>query len=135
MARGWMGMVRAVAVGRNPGGAMSDESGVTSASFVATPGKGEISALLLRPAGARWLLVFGHGAGAGMRHRFMAEMSARLAEVGIATFRYQFPYMEAGSRRPDSRAILLATVRAAVAAARGVGPALAPLARGQLNGG
>ena len=114
---------------------MSDESGVTSASFVATPGKGEVSALLLRPAGARWLLVFGHGAGAGMRHRFMAEMSARLAEVGIATFRYQFPYMEAGSRRPDSRATLLATVRAAVAAAGEMAPDLTLLAGGKSMGG
>jgi predicted alpha/beta-hydrolase family hydrolase len=103
--------------------------------FLATPAKGEVSALLLRPAGARWLLIFAHGAGAGMRHRFMAAMSARLAEVGIATFRYQFPYLEAGSRRPDSRATLLATVRAAVAAATAVAPDLALLAGGKSMGG
>ena len=103
--------------------------------FLATPAKGAVSALLLRPAGARWLLVFAHGAGAGMRHRFMAAMCARLAEVGIATFRYQFPYMEAGSRRPDPRATLLATVRAAVAAAGEAAPDLPLLAGGKSMGG
>ena len=100
-------------------------------SFVATPAKGPLSALLLRPDEARWLLVFGHGAGAGMRHRFMEAISARLAAVGIATFRYQFPYMEAGSRRPDARSTLLETVRAAVAAARDAAPDLPLLAGGK----
>ena len=103
--------------------------------FVATPANGEVSALLLRPAGARFLLVFGHGAGAGMRHPFMEAVSGRLAAVGIATFRYQFPYMEARSRRPDQRATLLATVRAAVAAARAAAPDLALLAGGKSMGG
>ena len=69
-------------------------------SFVATPTKGHVSAFLMRPPEARQLLVFGHGAGAGMRHRFMEAMSMRLGAAGIATFRYQFPYMEAGGRRP-----------------------------------
>ena len=104
-------------------------------SFVATPAKSRVSALLMRPHAARWLLVFGHGAGAGMRHRFMEGMSARLAAVGIATLRYQFPYMEAGSRRPDARAILLATVRAAVDTAREVAPDLRLLAGGKSMGG
>jgi predicted alpha/beta-hydrolase family hydrolase len=103
--------------------------------FVATPAKGEVSASLLRPEGARWLLVFAHGAGAGMRHRFMEAMSARLAAVGIATFRFQFPYMEAGSRRPDGRATLLATVRAAIAAGREAAPDLPLLAGGKSMGG
>jgi predicted alpha/beta-hydrolase family hydrolase len=114
---------------------MQGDIDATSFSFLATPAKGEVSALLLRPAGARRLLVFAHGAGAGMRHRFMAEMSVRLAAVGIATFRYQFPYMEAGSRRPDSRATLLATVRAAVAAASEMAPDLPLLAGGKSMGG
>ena len=87
-------------------------------SFVATASKGKVSALLSRPDGARWLLVFGHGAGAGMRHVFMQKMSDGLGAAGIATFRYQFPYMEAGGRRPDARPVLLATVRAAIDAAR-----------------
>jgi hypothetical protein len=89
----------------------------------------------MRPEKARWLLVFGHGAGAGMRHPFMEGMSGRLATVGIATFRYQFPYMEAGSRRPDARATLLATVRAAVDAARDAAPDLPLLAGGKSMGG
>lgn len=104
-------------------------------SFVATAAKGKVSALLTRPEGARSLLVFGHGAGAGMRHRFMQDMSACLARAGIATLRYQFPYMEAGSRRPDARPVLLATVRAAVDAARAAAPALPLFAGGKSMGG
>ena len=101
----------------------------------ATAAKGNVSALLRRPGEARSLLVFGHGAGAGMRHRFMQDMSVCLAGAGIATLRYQFPYMEAGSRRPDARAILLATVRAAVDAARAAAPDLPLLAGGKSMGG
>jgi predicted alpha/beta-hydrolase family hydrolase len=94
-----------------------------------------VAALLLRPADARLLYVFGHGAGAGMQHRFMAAASAQLAEHGIASLRYQFPYMEAGSRRPDSRGTLLATVRAAVRAAADATPDLPLLAGGKSMGG
>jgi predicted alpha/beta-hydrolase family hydrolase len=90
----------------------------------------EVGALLLRPADARWLYVFAHGAGAGMHHRFMEAASARLAAHGIATLRYQFPYMEAGGRRPDSRATLLASVRAAVRTAAEAAPDLPLLAGG-----
>lgn len=97
--------------------AESEGSGATETRFIATRGRGEVSALLLRPSGARWLLVLGHGAGAGMRHPFMESIAQRLATQGIATFRYQFPYMEGGGRRPDPPPVLLATVRAAVAAA------------------
>ena len=79
--------------------------------------------------------MFGHGAGAGMRHRFMQEMSVCLAAAGIATFRHQFPYMEAGSRRPDARPILLATICAAVDAARAAAPELPLLAGGKSMGG
>jgi predicted alpha/beta-hydrolase family hydrolase len=115
--------------------APSDEIGAIGSSFVAAPGKGEVSALLLRPPDARWLLVFAHGAGAGMGHRFMAAISAALAGVGVATFRYQFPYMEAGGRRPDLRPVLLASVRAAVAAGREAAPDLPLLAGGKSMGG
>jgi hypothetical protein len=104
-------------------------------SFLATAAKGKVSALLCRPEHARWLLVFGHGAGAGMRHRFMEGMSARLAATGIATLRFQFPYTEAGGRRPDARPVLLATVRAAVDAARAAAPDLPLLAGGKSMGG
>ncbi|WP_076864096.1 alpha/beta hydrolase family protein [Bradyrhizobium mercantei] len=74
-----------------------------------------VSALLLRPAQARSAYVFAHGAGAGMTHPSMAEIAEGLAERGIATLRYQFPYMEKGSKRPDPPAVAQATVRAAVA--------------------
>jgi hypothetical protein len=102
--------------------------------FEATPGR-EVGALLIRPPAARALYLFGHGAGAGMEHRFMAAASACLAGHGIATLRYQFPYTEDGSRRPDSRATLLATVRAAAALATDTGPDLPLLAGGKSMGG
>ncbi|MBR0894416.1 dienelactone hydrolase family protein [Bradyrhizobium tropiciagri] len=76
-----------------------------------------VSALLLRPAQARAAYVFAHGAGAGMTHASMAMIAEGLAERGIATLRYQFPYMEKASKRPDPPAVAQATVRAAVAEA------------------
>ena len=103
--------------------------------FEATKSSGRVSALLLRPHDAQWLLVFGHGAGAGMRHRFMEAMSMKLAEHRVATFRYQFPFTEQGSKRPDPRPILLATVRSAVAAAYDAAGDLPLLAGGKSMGG
>ncbi len=103
--------------------------------FQATGSSGEVSALLLRPPEARCLLVFGHGAGAGMRHAFMEKMSQRLAARRIATFRYQFPYMEQGRRRPDHRNVLLEAVRSSVAAAGEAAPELPLLAGGKSMGG
>ena len=103
--------------------------------FEASKSSGKVSALLLRPKDSRWLLVFGHGAGAGMRHRFMEAMAVKLAGQQIATFRYQFPYTEQGIKRPDSKLILLATVRSAVAAAQSVAPDLPLLAGGKSMGG
>jgi uncharacterized protein len=76
-----------------------------------------VSALLLRPAQARSAYVFAHGAGAGMAHASMETIAVGLAERGIATLRYQFPYMEKGSKRPDPPAVAQATARAAVAEA------------------
>ena len=76
-----------------------------------------VSALLLRPPQARAAYVFAHGAGAGMTHASMEEIAVGLAGRGIATLRYQFPYMEKGSKRPDPPAIAQATVRSAVAEA------------------
>ena len=76
-----------------------------------------VSALLLHPAQARAAYVFAHGAGAGMTHSSMAAIATGLAERGIATLRYQFPYMEQGSKRPDPPAVAQAAVRAAVAEA------------------
>jgi len=94
-----------------------------------------VSALLVEPADARWLLVLGHGAGAGMEHPFLAAMAARLAARRVATLRYQFPYMQAGRRRPDRRPRLLATVRAAVALGREAAGALPLFAGGKSMGG
>lgn len=89
---------------------------------------GHVAALLLRPEHARWLLVLAHGAGAGMRHTFMERLAHELAASEVATFRYQFPYMEQHRGRPDPPAVLRATVRAAIAAAAEVAPDLPLLA-------
>jgi len=78
---------------------------------------GQVSALLLRPQAARACYVFAHGAGAGMTHRSMEEVASGLADRDIATLRYQFPYMEKGSKRPDAPAVAHTAVRAAVAEA------------------
>jgi hypothetical protein len=94
-----------------------------------------VSALLILPRDARALYVLAHGAGAGMAHPFMAAMAMLLAERGIATLRYQFPYMEKGSRRPDSPKVAEATVRAAVAEAAGRAPRLPLFAGGKSFGG
>src|ERR1700728_2639610 len=76
-----------------------------------------VSGLLTRPPHARACFVFAHGAGAGMTHPFMARVAAGLGERGIATLRYQFPYMEKASKRPDLPSVAHAAVRAAVAEA------------------
>ena len=94
-----------------------------------------VSGLLMLPSGARALYVLAHGAGAGMAHPFLATMAAALAERGIGTLRYQFPYMEAGSRRPDSPPVAHAAVRAAVAEAAGRAPGLPLIAGGKSFGG
>jgi predicted alpha/beta-hydrolase family hydrolase len=62
---------------------------------------GDVAAIALLPAGAEWLYVLAHGAGAGMRHRFMEAMAGRLADHAVGTLRYEYPYMSAGSKRPD----------------------------------
>ena len=103
--------------------------------FEATRSSGDVSALLLRPPDARCLLLFAHGAGAGMRHVFMEQVSERLASRRVATFRYQFPYMEQGRRRPDHRNFLLKTVRSAVTAAAEAAPDLPLFAGGKSMGG
>jgi len=96
---------------------------------------GEVSGLLLRPDAATHLLVLGHGAGADMRHAFMESMAAELGARRIATLRYQFPYAEAGGRRPDPQPVLLATVRAAVAAGQARAEGSPLLAGGKSMGG
>jgi len=97
---------------------------------------GSVSALWLRPDDARALLVLAHGAGAGMRHAFMEGTSRRLAERGVATLRFQFPYLEGEQRRPPNPPrVLTATVRAAVERAAGLAPELPLFAGGKSLGG
>lgn len=96
---------------------------------------GDVSCRLLRPEGAHCLFALAHGAGAGMNHPFMEDMAGRLAARGVASFRYQFPYAEAGSRRPDPGPVLRATVRAALAAAAGIAGDLPLVAGGKSMGG
>ena len=95
----------------------------------------EVSALLSIPAKARRLLVLAHGAGAGMHHPFMEMLAGELDSAGVATFRYQFPYMEERRRIPDSPAVLTAAVVAAVRAAAEAAPGLPLLAGGKSMGG
>jgi predicted alpha/beta-hydrolase family hydrolase len=102
--------------------------------FLATPEKGEVSALLIRPDDAGRLLVLGHGASTNMRHATLQTIAERMADIGIATFRYNFPYTEYGKGR-DSQEVCVATVRAAVAAARKAAPDLSLLAGGHSFGG
>jgi uncharacterized protein len=101
----------------------------------AVEGAGEVSAILMRPAEARWLLALAHGAGAGMTHPFLEKLARELAAVGVATFRYQFPYMEQRRRVPDSPSVAAATVASAVRAAPEAAPGLPLLAGGKSFGG
>jgi predicted alpha/beta-hydrolase family hydrolase len=96
---------------------------------------GQVSALLNRSSQARACFVFAHGAGAGMTHAFMETVADGLCERGVATLRYQFPYMEKGSKRPDPPTIAHAAVRAAVAAAGRSCPGLPLIAGGKSFGG
>ena len=88
-----------------------------------------------RPANARFLLVLAHGAGAGMNHPFLESLAQELGAAGVATFRYQFPYMEKRRRIPDSPAVLTGTVRAAVSKAAELAGDLPLLAGGKSMGG
>jgi uncharacterized protein len=94
-----------------------------------------VSGLLQAPAEPRACFVLAHGAGAGMAHPFMAGVAAGLAERRIASLRYQFPYMERRSHRPDPPKVAHATVRAAVAEAARLLPRLALVAGGKSFGG
>jgi uncharacterized protein len=94
-----------------------------------------VSGLLQAPSGSRACYVFAHGAGAGMKHPFMAAIAEGLAARGIATLRYQFPYMDRGAKRPDPPQLAHAAVRAAVAAAAGALPGLPLIAGGKSFGG
>jgi predicted alpha/beta-hydrolase family hydrolase len=95
----------------------------------------QVSGLLEVPRDARACYVLAHGAGAGMAHPFMAATAKELADRGIATLRYQFPYMEQGSKRPDAPKVAQAAVRAAIAEAARRVPGLALFAGGKSFGG
>jgi predicted alpha/beta-hydrolase family hydrolase len=102
---------------------------------IETGSAGSVSALLSKPARASACFVFAHGAGAGMNHPFMAAVAEGLAGRGVATLRYQFPYMEKGSKRPDAPAVAHAAVRAAAAEAARCCPGLPLIAGGKSFGG
>ncbi len=102
---------------------------------VTVDGEHQVSALLTAPTGARACYVLAHGAGAGITHPFMAAVADGMAERGVATLRYQFPYMETGAKRPDAPALAQATVRAAANAASTLVPKLALIAGGKSFGG
>jgi predicted alpha/beta-hydrolase family hydrolase len=102
---------------------------------IATDETRRVSALLQLPPTATACFVFAHGAGAGMDHPSMGAVAEELAARSIATLRFQFPYMERGSRRPDPPPVCHATVRAAVAEAARLAPALPLFAGGRSFGG
>lgn len=96
---------------------------------------GSVSALLVEPEAALACLVLAHGAGAGMRHPFLEGLASDLAALKVATLRYQFPFMERASRRPDAPAVAQATVRAAMSEAARLMPGLPLVAGGRSFGG
>lgn len=102
---------------------------------VITTSRGAVRALLTIPVNAQWLYVFAHGAGAGMTHRFMQAAAAALNDRAIATLRYEYPYMSAGSRRPDRAPVLEANTRDVVTFAADACPDLRIAAGGKSMGG
>ena len=103
--------------------------------FIATPEKGEVSSLLIQPDKSEWLLVLGHGAGTNMRSSTLQTIAERLADIDVATFRYQFPYMERGGGGRESEAVALQTVKSAAAAAHEATPDLSILVGGHSYSG
>ena len=97
--------------------------------FLATPEKGEVSALLMRPNDATHVLVLGHGASSNMRTPLLTSIAEHLAAQNIATFRYNFPYSE-NKRGRDPNPVCVATIRSAVVAAKEAAPDLPILAGG-----
>jgi hypothetical protein len=108
---------------------------IKTLKFTATEQHGKVSALLDQPEKAFALYVLAHGAGTNMRHASLEAMSAAFAQANIATFRYNFPYMENGRGGLNSAAALKETVRSAVKAAREAAPGLPLFAGGRSMGG
>jgi predicted alpha/beta-hydrolase family hydrolase len=105
------------------------------ATTIALPGGGSVSGLIDSPADPQAAFVLAHGAGAGMAHGFLAALADGLASRGVATLRFNFPYLELGGQRPDPPVIAQAAVRAAVAHAAGLWPGLPLFAGGKSFGG
>lgn len=103
--------------------------------FVATQSSGEVSAIYMRPQNAKWLLVLAHGAGVGIHHKFMKTAADKLALQGIATFRFNFPYMEKSKKAPDPQPILKRTVQSAIDKATKISNGLPLIAGGKSLGG
>jgi predicted alpha/beta-hydrolase family hydrolase len=104
-------------------------------TFGIGPSGVDVSSILLHPENASWIYVLGHGAGAGMHHPFLDRIANQLALNNIATFRYQFPFMEQGRRTPNPKKVLVQTVRSAVDAAKAAAPGLRIIAGGKSLGG
>lgn len=104
-------------------------SSANEVKFLATPEKGNVSALLSRPKNATHILVLGHGASSNMRTPMLQTIAEHLADQNIATFRYNFPYSEKGGGR-NSQATCTETIRSAVKAAQKAAPDLPILAGG-----
>ena len=109
--------------------------GIAEPVRIEVDGGQRVSGLLQAPPNARAACVLAHGAGAGMTHPFMAAIANGLAERSIATLRYQFPYMEEGSKRPDTPKVAHAAVRAAVLETSRLMPGLPLFAGGKSFGG
>jgi predicted alpha/beta-hydrolase family hydrolase len=103
--------------------------------FTATKSSGEVSGIIILPEEPKFLLLFAHGAGAGMKHSFMEKMSGCLADEGIGTLRYNFPYTEKQKKSPDPVPILMQTIRSAVNAAKKYAGNIPVLAGGKSMGG
>jgi uncharacterized protein len=100
-----------------------------------SPSIGEVSAEYFIPEKPNSIMTLAHGAGAGMNHPFMASLANALSEAGIATLRFNFPFMENKKGRPDTPAVAHQTIEAAIANARKTYPALPLFASGKSFGG
>ena len=108
---------------------------IQNIKFIASKSSGEVSGILILPEKPKFLILFAHGAGAGMKHPFMEKVSNYLAEGNIGTLRYNFPYTEKKIKRPDPAPILMQTVRSSVEAAKKFAGDIPLLAAGKSMGG